>query len=130
LIRALSKESSQLIATTSLNYQLAILTIPRLSDAGMKEAQEKAGVAAQDIWNAVYPWAATEQKRQKEDEYAKILADYKAQIGDPSDPEFIRQLEERINEARLEQTKRGPTEDDVARLERRLLERSQRTRGL
>lgn len=125
----MAHDDARAVSDAAYRFQLALVSNSGISEDSFKKSQEHAKDAFNDIWNSVYPWAATSSDQLQAEAYDKLLDAYKEEFGDPNDPEFVRQMEEGVKQYYEDRRARRNQEPEEDMLDRRLREREDRMRG-
>jgi hypothetical protein len=99
-----------------LAFSCALVGNGSLTEGSFKEAQKTAHELVHTSRNILFPWAAvtlSEAKKRAQDE---MIGQYKAVLGDPSDPKFMAALRAEIEAYEVERKKPQPL-DDVEKID-------------
>lgn len=129
VVRSMHRDDGLAVVRAALDYQLAMLSNGGVTEETFRGARDGAYESFNDVVNIVQPWAANTTEELKKQGINELLAAYKETFGDPNDPEFQRKLAEGLAEwKRLSDRHQEETEEE--RINRLLLERDARSRGL
>lgn len=128
----MAHDDDKQVIRAAYDFQLALMGNGSLTEESFKSTQERAKEAFNDLISAVYPWAAKSAEEVKRGTFDSLIETYKETFGiqDLNDPEFVRKIEEGIEDDRRRRSKYQARENDEDRINRLLRERDEAARGL
>lgn len=93
ITRGIQKREDQKLLELLYNYDLSLVANSGLTEESFKKVQGTAQKAFKKILAVYRPWEESEAGHVDESQSDRDMQAFQAMVGDPTDPEFIRQAE-------------------------------------
>jgi len=98
LLNAMVREDDFLLQRGIFDYHRSLASNSGLTEESFKLSQERARDSFHDILGALRPWEGSSAEERKAKEYADLRQAYVEAFGDPSDPEYQAEQEEKLRQ--------------------------------